>query len=570
MKGEIAILYLYVASNVASFNFYHGNHVDRSIETFLRSIVRQDAIIRIQRRDIYSERMLDLVARNVITTLQISVLGSDNQPWNKASSYTILIYIFPWNDDITSAELNVMMKDVYSISHEKHLPKLLLIMDSNERTLNAQRQLEYLWKLKFLDVIILEASLRSKYSEPVFVAVYQFNGFNKSYMRLTAYDGSIDWYSNSRNIYGGTFKVNFKEVWSPYGSLEPANGTVGGLAKVFSNVLSSILNGTVIHTDSVDESNMIYKTELMYEHRYNADYDFSVAVDDDRVCLLIPILPAEVPIPCPIIVTILIGILLTAIVWCASTILRVGERVRDPLNIISLFLGISPFHPPRTLVEKVLFFTMVVTVAEYTALFQAKIFEFAIELSVEKRVSSFEDLSATGLQVVAENVVYNELAANDDLPSGLMGRFMSAEKGERICINTSRAYFKTEMEGKLLEMAILDHKGERFFKVSDLCIMSQSRVHMIPLKSSFKDEINHALLKLLDYGFVKKHKIDFWKNITKNENKIIGSDHSVYIAFLIILVGYAISLVAFIGELIAGQVAKRKRLFRAKCLSNPE
>ncbi|EFN64905.1 hypothetical protein EAG_14641 [Camponotus floridanus] len=511
--------------------------------------------------------MLDLIARNVITT-QISVLGSD-QPWNKASSYTILIYIFPWNDDITRAELNVMVKDVYSISHEKHLPKLLLIMDSNERTFNARRQLEYLWALKFPDVIILEASLRSKYSEPVFVAVHQFNGFNKSYMRLTTYDGSIDWHSNSRNIYGGTFKVSFNEMQSPYGSLEPENGAVSGLAKVFSTALSSILNGTVIHTDSVNESNMMYKTEVMYHHRNNTDYDFSVAVDDDRICLLIPILPAEVSNSCPIVVMILIGTLLTVILWCASTILRVSERVRDPLNTVSLLLGISPFHRPRTLVEKVLFFTIVITAAEYMAQFQARM--FAIEFLGEKRVSSFEDLSATGLQVMAENMVYDELVANDDLPSGLMGRFTSVEKEERTSMNTSRAYFKTEMEGKLLEMATLDHKGERLFKVSDLCIMSQSRVHTMPLKSLFKNEINQALLKLVDYGFVKKHKKDFfWKNITKNENKIIGSDHSINIAFLVILVGYTISLVAFIGELVAGQVAKRKSLFRAKCLSNPE
>lgn len=564
----IAILYFYVANNVASLNFYQENHVDRSIEKFLRSIASQDVIIRIQRYDIYSERVLDLVTRNVITTWssQISVFGSDNQPWIKASCCTLLIYIYPRNDDITYAELNVVVKDVYSISHAKHLPKLLLIMDSNERTLSAQRQLEYLWELKFLDVIILEVSLRSKYSKPIFVAMHQFNGFNKNYMRMTTYDDSIDWYPNSRNIYGDTFKVKFKEMWSPYGSWEPGNGMIGGLAKVFSNALSIILNGTVIHTDSVNESNMVYKTELMYKNEYNTNYDFSVSIDNDRVCLLIPILPAEVLIDCwPIIVTILIGILLTAIVWCASMILRVDERVRDPLNTISLFLGVSPFHASRTLVEKMLFVTTMITVIEYTVLFQAKLFEFAIELSTEKRVSSFEDLFATGLQVVAENTVYDELVTDNNLPSGLMGRFTSVGKEERISMNTSRAYFKTEMEGKLLEIAILDHKGERLFKVSDLCIMSQLRVHMIPLKSSFKNEINRALLMLMDYGFAKKHKENFWKNVTGNENKSIGSiDYSIYIASYIILVGYAISFVALIGELITSRIAKRKYLFRAK------
>ncbi|KAM0731707.1 hypothetical protein ACS0PU_001249 [Formica fusca] len=558
MKIARAIFYFFAANNVVSLKFYPENYVDRSIEKFLRSIVCQDVIIRIQKCDIYSGRMLDLVAQSVITTWpsQIFVFGFDIQPWNKASSRTLLIYIYASNDDITYAELNVTIKDVYSISYAKHMPKLLLIINSSERTLNAQRQLEYLWKFKFLDVIILEVSFPSKYSEPVFAAVHYFNGFSKNYTRLTVYDDIIDWYPKSRNIYGDTFKVKFEEIWSPYGSLEPGNGMVGGLAKAFSDALSIAVNGTVVNTYSVDESNMIYKAELMYKDEYNADHDHSVAIGEDRVCLLIPILPAEVLIDFwPIIVTILIGIFLAAIVWCASTILRVSEEARNPLNTIALILGFSPYHVSQTLVEKMLFVATVITAAEYTALFQAELFAFVIEFSAEMRVSSFEDLFATGLEVVAPKMVYDELAASDSLPSGLMRRFTSVEEKEKISVDTSRAYFTTEMDGKLLETMILSNKGERLFKISDLCILSHYRVHTIPLKSAFKNEINWALLTLMEYGLAEKHAEDFWKDIvTRKENEIILSDHSIYVAFLVILVGYAISLIAFAGELISNRV----------------
>ncbi|CAL1677782.1 unnamed protein product [Lasius platythorax] len=565
MKIARAILYFFAVNNVLSLNFYQENYVDRSIQKFLRSIVRQNVIIRVQKCDIYSERMLDLVAQSVITTwpTEIFVLGSKIRPWNMASSRTLLIYIYPWNDDITYAELNVTVEDVDSISYAKYRPKLLLIMSSNERTLSAQRQLEYLWELKFLDVIILEVSLRSKYSEPVFVAVHRYNGFRKSYTRLTAYDDSIDWYPKSRNIYGDKFKIKFEEIWSPYGSLEPGSGTVGGLAKAFSDTLSIALNGTVVHTNFLDESNMIYRAEGLVDE--NAHH--SVAVGTDRFCLLIPILPAEVPFDFwPIIVTILIGISLSGIVWCASTILRVSERARNPLNTICLILGISPFYAPRTFVEKMLFVATVMTAAEYTAMFQAELFELAIELSAENRVSSFQELFATGLQVVVSKVVYDELAASEQIPSELMRRFTSVGERETISVNTSRAYFTSETDAKVLETKVLGRKGERLFKVSDLCILAHYRVHTIPFKSAFKNEINRALLMTMEYGFTKKHADDFWKDIgTRNESEII-LNHSMYVAYLVIFMGYAISLLAFARELIASRVSKRQHpTFCVKC-----
>lgn len=569
MKIARAILYFFAANNVVSFNFYQENYVDRSIEKFLKSIVSQDVIIRFQKDDIYSERMLDLVVQSVIITWpsQILVFGFKIQPWNLASSRTLLIYIYPWNDDVNYAELNATMEDVDSISYPRYMPKLLLIINSNERMLNAQRQLEYLWELKFLDVIILEVSFYSKYSEPVFVAVHHYNGFRRKYTKLTALDDSNDWYPKTRNIYGNIFKVKFEEIWNPYGSLEPGSNTVGGLAKAFSDALSVALNGTVVHTNYLDESNMIYKAQgLLYTDTYDTDQDHSVAVGDEKYCLLIPILQTEVLLDFwPIIITILIGIFLAGIVWCVSMILRISERARDPLNTISLILGFSPFYAPQTFMEKMLFVITMMTAAKYTTMFQAELFEFVIEFSAEIRVSSFEDLFATGLGVVVPKKMYNELAASENIPSELMRRFTWVEETERISFNISRAYFTTEMDGKQLAKSISGRKDEPLFKVSLLCIVSHYRVHMIPLKSAFKNEINFALLTLTENGLVKKHFANFWNDsATRRNNEIILRDHSIYVAFLVILVGYAISLVAFAGELISSRVSKRPT-FRVKC-----
>lgn len=574
MKITSAISYLLVAIDVTRSNFYREAYVDRAIQGILRSIGRQDVIIRIQRYDIYdgARRLFDVVARNLATTWPSQILvsggvtGSGFQPGDLASSRTLLIYIYASKDDINGTELNAMLKDVDSISQPKHTPKLLLIIGSN-RALNGRRQLEYLWNRRLFDVVILEVSFHPQNAEPIFVAVHRFNGFSGDYSRATAYEGDIDWYPNKpRDMHGGTFKVTFEEV-RPYGTL--ANGTVGGLAKLFMNALSDTVNGTVVHTSDPQENDMRYNAEgLVYEDRYSTQHEHTVAIGDDRVCALVPAMPAARILVnfWRIIITILFGLLLAAIVWYVSLLMSVSERVRDPLNTISLILGMTPLHGPRSLVEKILFVTAVMTVAEYAIIFQAELLEFVVEFTVSTRVSTFQDLYNTGLKVVVSPVVYDELAATEGLSPEFMKRFVKSAKYELQNkdgkVDTSKAYFTSEISGKLAETK-LKHRGRRLFKLTDLCILSHYRVHRLHMKSPFKNEVNSVLLSLIESGFTEKYVDDFWKDEKsrhKSESRMTLSDHSVYIAFFVLVVGHAISFIVFLGEIIAGRVLKRKRL----------
>lgn len=571
MMFASAISYFFAAINVARSNFYQETYVDRTIQGILRSIELQDVIIRIQRYDIYegAQHLLDVVVQNVATTwpsqilVSGEILGFGFQPGDLASSRTLLIYIYASNEDINDAELNAILNDINLISHLKHMPKLLLIIGLNKDTLDGRRQLEYLWNQKLFDVIILEVSFHSRYSEPVFVAVHRFNGFNEDYSRVTVYEGDIDWYPNKlRNMYGGTFKVMFEEV-HPYGTLE--NGTVGGMAKLFMNALSAAVNSSVVHTSDLQENDMRYNAEgLVYEDWYSTQHEHTVAIDDDRICALVPAMPAASVMVdfWHIIITILFGFLLVAIVWCVSLIMNISERVRDPLNTISLIYGMSPLYGPRSLVEKILFVAVVMTVAEYTIIFQTELLEFVVEFAVSTRVSTFQDLYNTGLKVVVTPIVYNELAAIEELSPEFMKRFVTDEhelQNKDGKVDILKVYFMSEISGKLAENK-LKRKG-KLFKLSDLCLLSHYRVHRLPMKSPFKNEINSVLLSLVEFGFVEKYIDDFWKNEkTGRKSEITLNDHSVYVAFFIIIVGHIISFIVFLGEIITGRVFKCKHL----------
>ncbi|XP_011879021.1 PREDICTED: uncharacterized protein LOC105568180 [Vollenhovia emeryi] len=574
MKIAGAISYFFAVTNVARSYFYREVYIDQAIQDILQSIGRQDIIIRIQRYDIYdgAQRLLDVVARNVATTWPSQILGGrigfGFQPGDLASSRTLLIYIYASNDDVNDAELLAMLNDTNLISHPKHRPKLLLIIGSNTGTLDGRRQLKYLWDRRLFDVIILEVSFHPQYSEPIFVAVHRFNGFNGDYSRVTVYEDETNWYPNKlRDMHGGTFKVMFKEV-RPYGTLE--NGTVGGLAKLFMNALSDAVNGTVVHTSDLQESDMRYNAEgLVYENEYSTQYEHTVAIGDDRICALVPTMPAARVLVdfWRIIITILLGFLLAAVVWCASLIMSISERVRDPLNTISLILGMAPLHGPRSPVEKVLFVAVVMTVAEYTIIFQAELLEFVVEFAVSTRVSTFQDLYKTGLKVVVSPVVYDELATTEGLSPEFMKRFISsaefAIQDKDGTVDTSKAYFTTEIDGKLAETNNkLKRKGRRLFKLSDLCILSHYRVHNLNVRSPFKTEVDNVLLSLVESGFSGKYVDDFWKDDKsgrKHENGMTLRDHSVYVAFFVIIVGHSVSFIVFLGEVIADRVLKRKR-----------
>lgn len=576
MASAIYYIFAFLVIDVARSNrFYQETYVDQAIQEILRSVGWQDVIIRIQKYDIYdgAQRLLNVVARNMAMTWPTQILvsggimGFDFQPGDLASSRTLLIYIYASNDDINDAELNAMLDDINLISHPKHMPKLMLIIGSNKDTLDRRRPLEYLWDQKLFDVIILEVSFHSRCSEPVFVAVHRFNGFNEYYSREIVYKGDIDWYPNKlRDMHGGTFKVMFEDK-RPYGTLE--NGTVGGLARLFMNALSDAMNGTVVYTSSLRENDMKYNAEgLVYEDWYSTQHEHTVAIGDDRICALVPAMPpAKYLIDFwSIIITILFGFLLAAVMWCVSVIMNVNERVRDPLNLIGLILHMGPLYKSRSLVEKILFITMVMTVEEYMIIFQAELLEFVVEFAVNTRVSTFQDLYNTGLKVVVSPVVYDEIAATEGLSPVFMKRFVSSidELQNENGMDTSKAYFMSEIEGKLKETKLKRMYGKWRFRLSDLCVLSHYRVHGLRMKSPFKNEVNSVLLALVESGFVGKYVDDFWKDEKSGRKSDSGMmslrDHSVYVAYLVIIVGHVISFIVFLGEIIADRISKRKHL----------
>lgn len=493
-----------------------------------------------------------------------------------ASSHTLLIYIYTSNIDITNAELNTLMEDVKLISYPKHIPKLLLIIGSDERTLMIRRQLKYLWDKKFFNVVILEVFFRSKYSEPVFVALHSFNGFHDDYSRLTEHADIIDWYpSKSRNMHGNKFKITFEDTRT-YGSLN-SKGDADGLAKTFADTLSIAMNATVVHTPFRRENDLTYNAlALVYTDLYSANYEHTIAIDNDRICLLTPILTSNGLYFdfWQIFIMVMIGLLLAAIVWCASVVLKVSKQVRDPLNTISLFFNISPLSKPRSLVEKVLFIGVMITAAEYTTLFQGELFEFAIEYTRNRHVSTFEDLYDTEMRVLVSPLIYRQLKAFEELPPGLIKKFkpvysFANNQGK---LDTSVALLLSEIDGKLLEITYTNNEGKRFFILSDLCILSHYRAHSLPVKSPFKDDVNRVLLSLTEYGFVKKHLEEFWnarRRIaidTKEKRELIPNDMSAYVAIGLILIGHGISLLVFVGELLIDEIAKHKFVMNAKRL----
>ncbi|EZA52999.1 hypothetical protein X777_07176 [Ooceraea biroi] len=572
MKIVRTILYFFFAASVICSNLRQGMHGDQSIRKILRSIIHQDVIIRIQGLNTYyvMEYLLEIVTETVISKWpsQIFVLEEAEsivESQDMASSRTLLIYLYESDNDASYMDLTDTLTDIRLISYPKHMPKLLLIVGSSGHTLNALYQLKHLWALGFFDVVIMEVSLHAEHAEPLFLAAHRFNGFNDEYVKLTAYNDGVDWYPDkARNMYGNTLRVMFAETRSPYGSLDGESGEVTGLAREFSDALGVVLNATVLPTPLGTESNVVTR----YEH--------TVTVGDDRICLLMPRLLAEEQVLMdfwPIIAIILIGLLVAAIVWYASRILRINERMRDPLNTISMILGISPLYKPRSLVEKILFVAMMMTAAEYTFAFQATLFEFVIEYAGYKRISTFEDLYKTGLKVLVSPIVYDELAESKDISRKFLKRFTPKYSFEDDLIKSrktskaSKAFFMSEIDGKVAEIMIVNRKGDKLYRLSDLCIMSHYRVHSLPIRSPYRSEINGVLLSLTEYGFAKKHMDDFWarEGEKKTETKIelVLSDHSIYVAFIVLLVGYAIAIVAFVGEFTAARALERRNLFRS-------
>lgn len=178
------------------------------------------------------------------------------------------------------------------------------------------------------------------------MAVHHFNGFNDDYVKV---------YENATNpnklldMHSGTFKVRFKEV----ASLQHFEKW-HDLAKLFMNALSDAINDMYnAHKRFAREQHEIQcrrtsvrRTSVLVQHTTRAHcrnrHQQSLRwFQMQATKFLINFWR--------IIIMILFGFLLVAVVWCVSLIMGINERIRDPLNAISLLFGVAPLHVLVTL-----------------------------------------------------------------------------------------------------------------------------------------------------------------------------------------------------------------------------
>lgn len=587
MKILRRIIYFLSVIDIVQSNFHREVQSDQAIRGILQSIAHQDVIIRVQERDMDDrmKRLLEIVSEAVMGTWPTRILvsarlRSASQPPNAASSRTLLIYLCPSFKVIDYGELNVVLQEMSLMSHPKHLPKLLLVCATNPgaRTLSALRQLKYLWHLRFFDAVVLEVSFpRTKQPEPVFVAAHIYDGFAERYTKLTSYDDDIvDWYPDkSRNMHGRRLRVTFKAT-APYSTWDPVSGRLDGLAQAFSVMLSNIMNATVVQTSDSRDSDLVYDAQvLLHTDQYNTSYEHTVSVGHDRICLLLPVLSRMriVMDLTEVIMSAVIGFVITTIAWSVSMSLSVGEGLRHPMTIISQILCIPPFGMARTTVERIMFVTIMLATAEYANVFHAELFRFSVRYTDHMRVSSFKDLCETGLKVLVPPMVHETIQTFGpvkQLPAACRDRFRPSTvelEVDRRTLASTDAYFVSETSAKLAELTRVDGAGKRLFKLYDLCVMFLYHVHTLPVRSPYREEIDRVLLIMTERGLAKKHLDESWEQLgvqeTKGRGKIVIRDYSKYIGIIVVFMGCLLSIVVFAGELMVGLLSARKHSSRA-------
>lgn len=588
MKISRRIIYFLSAVNIVQSNFHwKTTHEDQAIREMLRSAACQDVIVRIQERnmDDRMKRLLEVVSEAVMDTWPTRTvvsarLWSVSRSPNAASSRTLLIYLYPSLKVLDYRELNVVLQEVSLMSRPKHLPRLLLVCasTSDARTLSALHQLRYLWHLKFLNAVVLEVSFPPRQPGPVFVAAHLYNGFAERYTRLNiSHVDGVDWYPDkSRNMHGSRLRVTFKAA-APYGTLDPVSGRFGGLVGAFADAVKIVANATLVSARNSRDSDLAYDARvLLHTDRYSTSYEHTVSVDDDKICLLLPVLPRPTITMniTEIVMSIVMGFIITTIVWSASVTLSVNDRMRQPANIISQILCITPsISAARTTIEKLLYATIMLATAEYANVFHAELFRFNIKYRNHMLVSSFKDLYGTGLEVLVPPLIYETIQTVGPvkrLPPAFLERFRPSaelEDGRDTKLNITKAYFMLETSGKLAELTKVDGAGRRLFRLYDLCVMHFYRVHTLPVRSPYREELDKVLLMMTEHGFTKKYLDEYWEGqgtlAARIRDKFVLRDYSKYIAIVVVYTGCLLSIVVFIGELIVGLLSARKHSPRA-------
>ena len=530
------------------------------------------------------------------------------------SRKTTLFIFLSADVDSQFSKLQNTIDFVIQISKTRTRPECLSIILNENKSMSYENLLRYMWSKLFLDYTVLEivhayqkinfsTTLLSKLlfqGESKIAFVHSFNPFKNDYKKLEYLSTTELFPYKLGNLHGYILKAAVVNHTPTSGVKRNRTGHAehiwGSDVKIIKAFAKS-MNFTLVFPPSYDDhfgtvkcgSNSRFKgfqyditnnkIQLFTVHGSMLDVCTPHRLESTRstgivsFCALIPILPAQTYsyFTKTKIYSMLVTFFLLGFILVLARLLHFNPEIWNAMNMFQLVIGSNVSQEPQKLPERILFGTLITIFIFFTSVIYSVLMDIILKEESTLKIETFEDLYKSGLLFMIHEFRYNELMkSNEPVAKKLLKHAVLNDDyfTEISCRNMLLKY-------KNVSCIMLDNIAAIYVEKSKdklgrpaMKIMKENLAETlvsIPLEpnSPYTKRFDGILIKLDEAGLILK-----WREYHRSKKKIIenpvgNSPDSQDLRrrlHNIIIVGYVLSTISFIGELLVSKLRFEHKL----------
>lgn len=492
------------------------------------------------------------------------------------------IYIILQGDktDKTMKTIDLLNKLV-TISPIKMRPRCLVVFldHFNHSQTETKKILRAAWPLKFLDFSILKIYNHCNHIEYV-----NYNPFTKKF--------NTGCLGNKKDLFPEKL-ANANEyplklpvfMAPPYLTLEIYNNTAVNVdgntpflyLKIIAEVLNFKLKFTLIKLQSYPQ--VISDTIALFEHDevnvtaiaypfndqiLQSDILWENILEITKDVVIVPILlDYNVDIPLSAFIYLVSFFIITLIFVILFRIFKIQLDRWDFVNVIQILLGVSISQPTKN-IDRIIFLSLVILSIIYSDDLFTQLTDIKV-LRKEKEFNTFEDILNSSIPVYAvyranrfESEVIKKVIFKSRSSISLTACFEEIIfTGNAICITPSRTAIYAIKNN-------LDAQGKSVMKMTDLSLNHQFVGFLYEKASPFVEKFDKMMQIMVESAIIPDrefYKVKFYE-LDKSKNK---TDETISKTTLVILIiGYILSLITFVLEVIWSVTGKKRIRNRKK------
>lgn len=393
----------------------------------------------------YSDALCNRLMPKVPTTsidLNKLLIGKDNRslslPILRCPTSSTLYVIMEIRDETDAylKNLESTLSTSVRVSPISARPKCLIICYSKEASsLDSWRNLLiYAWSLKFLDFTV---AVLTPNESPI---LYDYNAFTKNFReRLLTTQTDLFPYKLA-NLHGYALKIPAIEL-QPYLYVKRnAEGKVvdlDGLSFKYCQIFRESLNFTTKLVTGMELTVLQANFSPIFQRLGSAEidvlsfpfnvrsimYNFCDQLQLGRLFLktnyvfVVPIVPiVKIDIPLDVVLFVPVFALIVVVYEVAQRLLRFPKKYWEVCKIFQILLGVTvPRQSPKKIVEKIVYFSLILLSMKYSIDALAKILDIKL-LKEEVAFKSLEEIADSTLPIYSLDFIIDQTYGNNDEP----------------------------------------------------------------------------------------------------------------------------------------------------------